>query len=203
METKLVRKIMGHYFIGTQDVEQVLGERYSRKYRNQLNRVSFSEETLRACAKTHILIPGFPVTIMDMIRNTKTNLKLRTNLEKWNGANTRQTFMNTQVSVRWFLIRIEPLKFLECEHVLMEGERVTTARDAAYASVISNLVVNKVLFQNPATELQCADKWDCDCRTSFNFIRNLKECWLMFGEHNTPLDRSDNPCVFAIEPNIP
>jgi len=80
MEIKVAREIMGRNFVGTQDIERLFGVWYPRKERRQLKHIPFSEEMLRGCAKTHILLPGFSMSINEMLENQKLERPVVTSL---------------------------------------------------------------------------------------------------------------------------
>lgn len=170
MEIRLAREIMGRNFVGTQDIERMFGVWYPRRERSQLKSVPFSEDMLRECAETHILLPGFSMTINEMLENQKLERPVVTNLtykekdlraleksiylysNEWTSARNNEKrsvfhghpFMSSRVSVRWYLLR--KLPSLPNQDLLKQNERVASLCDAVYGVVVTNLLFGEILF---------------------------------------------------------
>lgn len=92
------REIMGQNFHGPDQVAKHFGVRYREAELAQLAEILFSEEVLAACKDTHILIAGYPLTILDirerMIRNFYG--------QEW--YNSEDFARKTKVQLRWHLL---------------------------------------------------------------------------------------------------
>lgn len=66
---KAAKEIMGNNFFGIEDATEHLNIRPTRTQLAMLSEVPFSEETLRACKNTHVLVARFPMSILGMFAN--------------------------------------------------------------------------------------------------------------------------------------
>src|SRR3989344_7080599 len=73
-DQKLARAIMGRNFLGIEEVSQHLGVTFSDKQRAQLAEVPFAEATLQECKDTHILVAGYPLSVLDVRSHVSRNL---------------------------------------------------------------------------------------------------------------------------------
>src|SRR5262245_46562797 len=67
------RAILGLNFHGIEDVQQYLGFTHTPEQLQQLTAIPFPEETLCDCRDTHLLFPGYPLTLQEL-RNRHPNL---------------------------------------------------------------------------------------------------------------------------------
>lgn len=103
LSQRRAREIMGGNFIGIEEVIQNLGEIFTPEQISVLKEVFFSEPVLEARRKTHVLIPGFSLSL-DEIQGqfpTKVNYDppFRAALYKKRG------FVQEKVAMKWYLVR--------------------------------------------------------------------------------------------------
>jgi hypothetical protein len=97
------RDIMGKNFLGLEEVCNGYAVLYSDDQLLQILEIAYSEERLQACKDTHILFPGYPLSLIDIHRKCG-------DLFYDNDWYHLEAFANEKkVSVRWYLIRKEPV----------------------------------------------------------------------------------------------
>jgi hypothetical protein len=133
-----------------EDVEKHFGVRYSPEQRAALAEIPFSEETLKACPGTHMLLPGFPLSLLD-IHDRHADLFFM----KKGGwyAYAGESFSRAPIPPRWHLLRTEPVpdsfsKTWDGQVALLApGEEVPSAALVAFASALHFLASEQRLFQ--------------------------------------------------------
>ena len=134
-----------------EDVESVFGVTYSSEQRDALASIPFSEETLRACAGTHVLFPGYGLSLLD-IRERHSNLFFA-KTGGWFGQE-QHAFSRVPVPVRWHLLRMEPVpeSFLkswqEQQTLLLPDEEVPSAATVTFATMLHFKVTGVRLFKS-------------------------------------------------------
>jgi len=138
----LAQQIMGNNFLTLANVGEKFGVTFDREQRLSLmEKVPFSAGTLQACKDTHILFPGYPLSIMDIKRLVKDQRPpFFWEEQNWYDENM---FANEQVQSRWHLLKKEPL--LE---VLSQNEEVSKACEFVFGIVLYALAKNERLFSN-------------------------------------------------------
>jgi len=155
------RKIMGRNFLSIAEVEQHFGVTYSEEQLKSLAEIPFSEATLKECKDTHILVAGFPMTILDI--RTKIYSKkmeicfvprgVRYRLSE-NGGYSAQAFAATEkVGLRWYLIRKDIVNhsfsaetFNDAKRLLGPGDVVPRACELVYATLLYFMATGERLF---------------------------------------------------------
>lgn len=100
--TDIGNAITGHRRISVEQVERCLNVGFSTAQRLQLQRVPFAKKTLEACNKTHVLFPGYPVTLAELCQRLPDGVLRRA---------TREAILNSSpyrtqcMSARWYLLR--------------------------------------------------------------------------------------------------
>jgi|GEM_PF-862040 len=89
--------------ISIESVEQRLLVLFSPQQRMALQRIPFATETLRACANTHVLFPGFPITIEQMVNRPTPPVIFDNNSRAIITLN--ETIKSQQPELRWYLLR--------------------------------------------------------------------------------------------------
>ena len=96
-------QIMGSGYHGPEDVELTFWLKFTQKQRKLLEVVPFSPEVLRACSKTHVLVAGYPLSIMDMHR--KMNKVFSDRDTPWYSLADERFAITTKVTMGWHLVR--------------------------------------------------------------------------------------------------
>lgn len=84
---------------GPDQIMKRFGVRYTKEELLQLADTFPSEETLRACQDTHILVAGYPLTVLEICKHMKQNF----NNEDWH--DNEDFARKTRVRLRWLLLR--------------------------------------------------------------------------------------------------
>jgi hypothetical protein len=146
------REIMGKNFLGVEEVVRHYGATFSIEQLSLLANIPFSEAELEECKNTHVLVAGFPMTILD-IRKKAPSKKPKTFYsykDAW--YNTQAFATDEQVEVRWYLIRKEAVAnstsktYDEQKALLSEHDEVPRACDLVYAIVLYFMAMGERLF---------------------------------------------------------
>ena len=141
------------------DVERVFGVRFTSEHMTALENIPFSDEVLTSCAGTHMLFPGYPLSLLD-IREKKADL-FYSQSGGWY-AEARETFSRETVPIRWNLLRMEPIpgsfsKNWDEQHtLLLAGEEVSTAATLTFATILHFGATKKRLLER--TYVRVSDK---------------------------------------------
>ncbi|MDQ5931523.1 MAG: hypothetical protein QG607_224 [Patescibacteria group bacterium] len=157
------RVIMGTNFLGLEEVEKAFGVKYTANQRQQLATIPFDEATLKACADTHVLIAGFPMSINDIrkSKNVKGNAAKLFDSLFGNVWYEQQSFANVSVEVRWFLLRKKPIDqstsktYEEQYRLIPQGEENSWARDVVFATIVLFLTAGERLYKS--VYVRCKD----------------------------------------------
>ena len=129
------RAIMGKYFLGLEEVRRGYGGVHTEKQRCLLAEIPYNEEMLHACKDTHVLVAGSVLSLND-IRKLADSDFYDTN---WYN---REPFANDKkVSVRWYLLRKEPVpesrsKTYDQQTALLKEEEVPFACEVTYMVIL-------------------------------------------------------------------
>jgi hypothetical protein len=147
-------EIMGKNFLGTEEISRHFGVKFDAKQLVQLATIPFTETTLQACKKTHILVAGYPLSIWD-IREDEARRDLFYSREKdvvRNKNKEPQYVSEETVRLRWYLIRksVAPKstkkEYMEQVALLKENEEVPQACELVYAIILYYLARSSRLF---------------------------------------------------------
>ena len=159
-DQKRAREIMGKNFLGIEEVTKHYGMAFSAEQLASLATIPFSEATLKACKDTHILVAGFPMTILEIRAKAPKNPKtFYSYKDAW--YNNEAFAANERVELRWYLIRKNIVAnstskdFETQKDLLSENEMVPRACEFTYAIVLYFLVTGERLFGN--VYARCAD----------------------------------------------
>ena len=142
------RQIMGRSFVGVEEVAQHLGIRFLDDQLRHLAKVPFSENTLNKCRETHVLAPGYPLSIRELRQRSPSGL-IHPGENPWYG---KMPFAAQEtVGLRWYLMRASILpestdKTLDEQESLLEHEETPRACELVYATILHYLVSGIRLF---------------------------------------------------------
>lgn len=134
------------------DVERLLGVSYTSQQKQALEVVPFEEDVLRSCAGTHMLFPGFPISLLGLRERRPAAFLAQTG--GWY-AEEKQAFSRKQVPLCWHLLRIGPLpgslgiSAVGQERLLPPGESIPGVAETAFAAVLHKLATGQMLFGIP------------------------------------------------------
>ena len=136
------RGIMGRNFLGIEEVVNFYGVTFSPDELKALERVPFSEATLKECKDTHVLVAGCPMTVLDVRARalaTKPNTFYLPEKDAWFAG---QAFANEKVDLRWYLIKQSGVEksgsktFANQKLLLGPEEEVPRVCELLYAAVL-------------------------------------------------------------------
>lgn len=105
-DQKTAAEIMGKYYISPSSVEENLLLSFSAEQLMQLKKIPWSKEVLKANKYSCILVPGYPLTIMD-IRKKFPKFFYTSESDRWyNWYNSFAFAKDESVGVRWYLLKI-------------------------------------------------------------------------------------------------
>ncbi len=146
------RAIMGKNFLGLEEVRRGYGIALPAP---QLAEIPFSEETLQAYKDTHVLVAGGALSVNE-IREIVESAFYDTD---WYNC---EPFANDKkVSVRWYLLRKEPVPESRCktydlQTALLKDEEVPFACEVIYMVILYWLMHRERLL--PYVYVRCQDK---------------------------------------------
>ncbi len=149
---------MGRNFLGVKAVTQHFGVRFLPDQVEGLAEVPFSEETLQECEGTHILFPGYPLSILEMRRRLQPGL-IRPEKDPWYAQMSFAT--GEAVELRWYLMRAGLVpgsadRTFDEQRQLLADEGVPRACEVVYMTVLHYLVKGIRLF-NRGEFARCID----------------------------------------------
>lgn len=159
---RIASAIMSRNFIGIEVVTRCLNVQFSDEQLHTLADIPFPEEVLQECRDSHVLVAGFPLSILDL-RMMALQGKLRQTLypQDWY---EEEAFAQKQVSVRWYLIRKEQVPgsadrtFGEQTGLLSTSEEVPSACETVYAATLFHLATGGRLYEG--IFVRCLDRLD-------------------------------------------
>jgi hypothetical protein len=144
---------------GLEEVEIVFGVTFTPEQRTELENIPFSAEVVKACAGTHMLFPGFGLSLLDI--REKCSELFYAKSGGWYAAK-RETFSRAPVPIRWHLLRMEPVSSSfskswdeQCA-LLLADEEVPSAATVAFATMLHFIMSKQRLFER--TYVRVSDK---------------------------------------------
>lgn len=132
-----------------EDVERAFGVTYTPVQRIALENIPFSEVVLKACVGTHMLFPGFPLSLLDIREKCKEHFYTKTG-----GWYSGEPFAkNMQVRPSWHLLRMEQVPdslrktWDEQKQLLLSDEEVPSSALVAYATMLHFGASKQRLFE--------------------------------------------------------
>jgi hypothetical protein len=156
---KLAREIMGKNFFGIEEVIKHFGVNATKQQLAALAEVPFSEEVLKSCKDTHVLVAMFPLSILD-IRGIAKKQSDRTLFYSQDWYD-KQAFAKDKGEVGWQLVRKEPIAnstsktWNDQQALLSKDEETPTARIVVYTMVGHFLATGERLFEK--IYVRCVD----------------------------------------------
>jgi len=153
---KRAREIMGDNMFGVEQAIAHFGINPSRQQIAALAEIPFSEATLEACKKTHVLVAVFPLSILE-IRSKVLDQRLFYKQDWYN----KETFAKDRGDVKWALIRKTPVEnstskdWQEQQALLSDKDETPTARVMVYTIIGHFLATGERLFEN--VYVRCSD----------------------------------------------
>ena len=156
---KLAREIMGKNFFGIEEAIKHFGVNATKQQLAYLAEVPFSEEVLKSCKDTHVLVAVFPLSILD-IRGITRKLENQTLFYSQDWYD-KQAFAKDKGEVGWQLVRKEPIAnstsktWNNQQALLSKDEETPTARIVVYTIVGHFLATGERLFEKIC--VRCVD----------------------------------------------
>lgn len=148
------REIMGSNFHGPDQVAEHFRVRFTEDELGRLAEVPFSEDVLESCKDTHILVAGYPLSILEVKKRAKPHF--------WNQDwYIGEPFAKkTKPELRWYLVRktAVPNSFSKTwaeQQELLETSFVPQACVMVYSIVLHFLATGERLFER--TYVRCQD----------------------------------------------
>jgi hypothetical protein len=146
---KLAREIMGKNMFGVEDAQKHFGVIPTKAQLGYLAEIPFSEEVLKACKDTHVLVAVIPLTILE-IRGKVEHKLFYSHEDAW--YNT-QAFASEKAELGWHLIRKTPVEnstsknWKEQQGVLSKDEETPKASVVVYTIIGHFLATGERLFE--------------------------------------------------------
>lgn len=141
------REIMGSNMLGTLEVERYFGE-LTDEQREALEIIPFSEEMLKAVAKTHILVADVGLSLLDVRSKARKGLFYS---QDWFD---NEEFAKRTETARWRLIRKSPVEgsfsknWSEQQRLVnTETDEIPSARQVVYTTILHFLATGERLFE--------------------------------------------------------
>ncbi|MBU0531489.1 hypothetical protein KJ910_03285 [Patescibacteria group bacterium] len=115
-----------------------------------LQHVPFDEATLKACAKTHILVADVGLSLLD-IRSKVDRALFYSHGDSWYNG---EEFAKRTEQTRWRLIRKTPVPnstsktWSEQQTLIADTDEVPSARQVVYTTILHYLVTGERLFEH-------------------------------------------------------
>lgn len=158
---KRAREIMGKNFLGIEEASKHFGVSF-RKELARFDEIPFPETMLPACKDTHILFPGFPLTILDIISKVSRNLF-------WQQKDVLYKQMEfakeDKVELRWYLIQKDIVygsknkPYQKQLAMLWKDEEVPRACEMVYMIILYFLATGTRLFEDNFARCQDGDSY--------------------------------------------
>ncbi len=156
---ELACEIMGKNFFGIGEALKHFGVNPTKQQLVYLDEVPFSEEVLKSCKDTHVLVAVFPLSILD-IRGIAKKQSDRTLFYSQDWYD-KQAFAKDKGEVGWQLVRKEPIAnstsktWNDQQALLSKDEETPTARIVVYTMVGHLLATGERLFEK--IYVRCVD----------------------------------------------
>lgn len=150
---KRAREIMGRNMFGVEKAIKYSGVNPSRQQTAALADVPFTEATLEACKRTHVLVAVFPLSIIDI----RSEAKLFYDQSWYN----KESFAKDRGDVSWQLVRKAPVEnstsktWQEQQALLGQNEETPSARVMVYTIIGHHLATGERLFER--VYVRCSD----------------------------------------------
>lgn len=152
------KAIMGKNFFGPEEAANHFKAGFTQEQSDALATVPFSDEVLEACKDKHVLVAGYPMTILNVRAKAKRGLFYSYG-DSW--YNNQKFAKDEQVEVRWYLIRKTPVdnstskNWNEQQALLAAEEETPKACVVVYTIIGHFLNTGERLFEN--IYVRCSD----------------------------------------------
>lgn len=169
---KRAHEIMDKNFLGIEEVSEHLGVNFTSKQLEILQKIPLTEAVLQKCKDTHVLVAGYPVTILD-IRRKVPELFYQDQREVW--SYDEEFFAkNERVDLQWYLFRKDVLpesiqkSYREQLQLLAENETVPRACELIYGIILYYLNTGNYLLE--CLYARCCDVASDGCRVHVGYF---------------------------------
>ena len=180
---KLAREIMGKNFFGIEEAIKHFGVNATKQQLAALAEIPFSEEVLKSCKDTHVLVAVFPLSILDICDITR-KLENQTLFYKQARYN-KKAFAKDKGEVGWQLVRKEPIAdstsktWNEQLELLSKDEGTPTVQIVVYTMIGHFLNTGERLFEKIyvlTSSLGLVDLVVCDSPFDYIGLRVYVPC---------------------------
>lgn len=189
------KAIMGANFFGIEEATTHFGAKWNQEQLDALATVPFSDEVLEACKDTHILVAGYPMTLLQVRAKASKAKKGKLFYSTEGSWYESQAFARkTKVEVRWYLIRKKPIdnstnKSWDEQQALLKNESTPTACVMVYTIMGHFLNTGERLFEN--VNVRCSDIDSDGYHVNVgNFDAGSHINWLLGGSRRSDLGLS-------------
>lgn len=155
---EMARATMGRNFFGIEEAVKHFGVRPTKEQLDLLENIPFSEETLRRCKETHVLVAVFPLSILEIRDRVKPKL-----FSKHHQTPYFREFATTPGVLGWYLVCKEPddyssgRSFPVQEQYLLSHQEIPSAPVMVYAIIGHVLITDTWLFENKILRTSTTD----------------------------------------------
>lgn len=160
------KEIMGNNMISVEDVTQTFNVEFSIKQMTQLMGSSYYEQTLQHCKDTHILFPGYPLTIFELSYKKPGLVICDRDCREGFWYDYKDLIYKDTPKCRWYLVK-KDLILNNARPQIEENEEMLSPVEIIFMLVLSQQVTHARLFPN--TYLRCFKK---DCLFGEHMISN-------------------------------
>lgn len=188
------QKIMGENFLGIEESVKCLGIDPAPRERAILSAVPFSQNTLKECSETHVLVAVFPISLLDLqgrVEAVGEEDNFFFGKPETRKEYVRETFATERGEVQWCLIRKEFVPksgddtWLAQRKLLAANEDIPSARVAVYTIVLSYLASDEKsrqkLFTTTAVRTASVHKNQKGNHVSIGYFRSFDKHPMKFG----------------------
>ena len=160
-QPKIALEIMGDNFFGIAEAAEHFGINLSNEQIAALAKVPFTEEMLRSCKDTHILVAVFPISIL-YIRKLYGHFFYQP-IDGWYDF---EEFARREDVIGWQLVCKTPVEnsasmyWDEQQALLRDDDEVPSARVMVYTIIGHFLARREQLFENTNVRVSCVDSGD-------------------------------------------
>jgi hypothetical protein len=151
------KEIMGDNMISIEDVAQTFGVEFSIEQITQLIENTYYEQTLQNCKDTHILFPGYPITICELSYKKPDLLICDCDCREGFWYDYKDFIYKDTTRCRWYLVK-KDLIFNNPRPQINDNEEMLSPVEIIFMIVLYHQVNNIKIFSN--AYLRCFKKDD-------------------------------------------
>ena len=141
------KEIMGHNMISVEAVAQTFGVVFSIQQMTQLMSSTYYEQTLQRCKDTHILFPGYPLTIFELSYIKPGLVICDRDCREGFWYDYKDLIYKDTPKCRWYLVR-KDLLFNDAGPQIEENEEMLSPVEIIFMLVLYQHVTHTRLFSN-------------------------------------------------------